>query len=827
VPVWAWIVAAIALLRVVIALSVYASGLFPTPEMRAVPLAVFAVLASLFSLVGLGVLLGHQNDRRAAWLGGLLLLVGCPLTTPLIVGEAGGPVRWLVHVRPEAFLGSFVWEFLICFPSPLGGRAARMAKAVAGAATGVGVLLAVASLLALSSSASVVVRTMQTVPDKPSVFFWPLLLAVACPAFLSLISRARTDDAAARRRIRLFVGALLLGLLPFTLEVLVEGLWPAYWAFVHSREIEPWMGTLLFGTLGTVPFTTAYSVLFDRVVSVRLVLQKALQYALARYTIVAATLVPFAALALFAARYRDEPLVALMSHGWRPIILFALALAGAATLRLRMRLLAAVDRRYFREPYDGRLILERLMGSSTPDAGELAQRVSRETAAAFHSRVDIFVVDHAGALLQHTESRIEPLSAMTPLVVSDDDVIDLSSDRHRAMLQRLSPGEKQWLDREGYRLLVPIRGRGTAARGLIALTAKLSELPYSPGDRRLLATIAAAAAMALDARPPSLPASDSFEPPAASCPQCRSIYTSEVKHCVCGGSLVEARVPHVLRGVFRFERQIADGTTGAVYRAVDLSLGRPLAMKALTQVSDDRAQELMREARAMARVTHASLATVHGVERWRDTAFLVQEYLDAGTLTERLARTTPDVGAAIDLGLTLAGVLHHLHRADIIHCDIKPSNIGYTSDGVVKLFDFGLARVIGRRAGEEDLRSGIFGTPYYMCPEAIQGQAPSPLFDLWSLSVVLYEAMVGRRPFDGANTTEILGVILRGRLPEPTSKFGLSEAVTKFFETVLHRDAARRPATAGQFREALLHLQSSLGPAELTRSVFPSDARGR
>ena len=138
-------------------------------------------------------------------------------------------------------------------------------------------------------------------------------------------------------------------------------MWPAYKAFAHSPAVQPWIGTIIFGALAIVPFVTAYSVLFDRVVEVRVALRAALQYALARYTIIGITLVPFVALATYLVEHRQESLVTLLASGSRPLLIGSVVL-GLLTLQLRSRWLEAVDRRYFREPYDARDILTRFMG---------------------------------------------------------------------------------------------------------------------------------------------------------------------------------------------------------------------------------------------------------------------------------------------------------------------------------------------------------------------------------------------------------------------------------------------------------------------------------
>src|SRR5262249_24106325 len=137
-----------------------------------------------------------------------------------------------------------------------------------------------------------------------------------------------------RRRARIFARGLLLGIAPISLEILLEEAWLPYKTLVHRPDVEPFVGTIIFGAFAIVPFVTAYSVLYDQVVEMHVVLREAIQYALARYTIIAATLVPFAAFALFVFTHRDEPVVAL-TGGPRPVVLMGFAGVGLVALRLR------------------------------------------------------------------------------------------------------------------------------------------------------------------------------------------------------------------------------------------------------------------------------------------------------------------------------------------------------------------------------------------------------------------------------------------------------------------------------------------------------------
>lgn len=179
------------------------------------------------------------------------------------------------------------------------------------------------------------------------------------------------------------------------------------------------------------------------------------------------------------------------------------------------------------------------------------------------------------------------------------------------------------------------------------------------------------------------------------------------------------------------------------------------------------------------------------------------------------------------MGLTLCEALEHLHRGGVVHLDIKPSNIGFTRDHVVKLFDFGLARVLvtdeaGPDAATTERRrphassastvtAGPFGTPAYMSPEAIAGQAPGPTFDVWALSVVLYEALAGRRPFEG-NGFSVLSRVGAAAPPEITTlRPGLSPEFSEFFAAALAGDPGLRLPSVAALREHLSRLPAHQG----------------
>lgn len=252
---------------------------------------------------------------------------------------------------------------------------------------------------------------------------------------------------------------------------------------------------------------------------------------------------------------------------------------------------------------------------------------------------------------------------------------------------------------------------------------------------------------------------------------------------------------------------------GVVYHAVDLNLRREVAVKTLPRVTAEHVEHLQREAQAMASIVHPNLAVIYGIETWRDTPFLVEEYLAGGTLADRLSEGPLSIDVVLSLGITLAGVLGQLHESGMVHCDIKPSNIGFAENGVVKLLDFGLVYLLRESREAMDLvlpeggvqetismmmtSRGLVGTPAYMSPEAIEARSPAPRFDLWALAVVLYEALAGTRPFEGRDAHTVFASIVAGVFPDlRTRREDCPDDVAQFFSRALARDIASRPKDA-------------------------------
>ncbi|HXG61588.1 MAG TPA: serine/threonine-protein kinase, partial [Planctomycetota bacterium] len=242
------------------------------------------------------------------------------------------------------------------------------------------------------------------------------------------------------------------------------------------------------------------------------------------------------------------------------------------------------------------------------------------------------------------------------------------------------------------------------------------------------------------------------------------------------------------RGRYEIVREIGRGGMSVVYEARDRRLGRRVALKVLREVGPERVR---REAEAAARLRHPNVVAVHEV----GPDYIVMDLVAGRTLAEAMPEL--DRGERLRILEAVAAAVAHAHAHGVVHRDLKPANVLLEPDGRVVLTDFGLARLVG---GEDLTRTGaVVGTPHYMAPELVRGEGhrAGPAADVWSLGVMLYEALSGRRPFDGATPLAIYERIVHAD-PEPLpGDFGAIAA------RALEKDPARRYPDAGAMAEDL------------------------
>jgi serine/threonine-protein kinase len=281
------------------------------------------------------------------------------------------------------------------------------------------------------------------------------------------------------------------------------------------------------------------------------------------------------------------------------------------------------------------------------------------------------------------------------------------------------------------------------------------------------------------------------------------------RSCTCGAAWQQAALPKRVHDRFDLREWLGAGGMGVVYRALDLTLGRDVAVKTLPMLAGDAADRLMAEARAMASLSHGDVAVLYEVVRWRRTPLLVMEYLPGGTLASRLQRTPRAHAELVALVRVLAGMLGRIHARGVFHGDIKPSNVGFAIDGTPRLLDFGLARVLTRAedvdgAAPHAAPAPVGGTWAYLSPEVREGEAPGPMLDLWALAVVFCEALLGEHPFRHARTPQHLADARTLALERV--KTTCSPAHREVLARLLAPDPTLRPATAAGFDDLLASL---------------------
>src|SRR5438477_9489029 len=229
----------------------------------------------------------------------------------------------------------------------------------------------------------------------------------------------------------------------------------------------------------------------------------------------------------------------------------------------------------------------------------------------------------------------------------------------------------------------------------------------------------------------------------------------------------------------RSSRRSARAGMGEVYRARDTKLGRDVALKVIPDtfaLDPDRLARFQREAQVLASLNHPHIAAIYGFADSGETHALVLELVEGETLADRIARGALPLGEALPIAKQICEALEAAHEQGIIHRDLKPANIKITSDGVVKVLDFGLAKLAEPLAPQPSnlslsptitspaMMTGIgvlLGTAAYMAPEQAKGRPADKRSDIWAFGCLLFEMLTGTRAFDGDDIVDVLGAVAR------------------------------------------------------------------
>ncbi len=292
-----------------------------------------------------------------------------------------------------------------------------------------------------------------------------------------------------------------------------------------------------------------------------------------------------------------------------------------------------------------------------------------------------------------------------------------------------------------------------------------------------------------------------------------------------------------LIGHYKIREKIGSGGMGEVYLAEDSTLDRHVAIKILPrEFTEDaeRVRRFVREAKFVSSLNHPNIVTIHEIGQSDGQHFIAAEYIEGETLREHLKRERLSLPSVLEISIQIASALEAAHGAGIIHRDIKPDNIMIRPDGLVKVLDFGIAKLIEQMrdtngaqttaAATEGTTPGMLvGTANYMSPEQARGLEIDERTDIFNFGIVLYEMVSGKRAFEGANTMDVVGAILH-KEPLPLNQImpELPETIERITVKSLKKNRTERYQTAKDLLIELKNLRRNLDiQGELEHSIVP------
>jgi eukaryotic-like serine/threonine-protein kinase len=291
-------------------------------------------------------------------------------------------------------------------------------------------------------------------------------------------------------------------------------------------------------------------------------------------------------------------------------------------------------------------------------------------------------------------------------------------------------------------------------------------------------------------------------------------------------------------GHYEIIEQIGEGGMGEVYLAKDTRLERKTAIKILPgSVAQDgeRMRRFVREAKSASALNHPNIITIYEIGQADNTQFIATEYIEGDTLRERLKGSPVSLKSALGMAIQVASALDAAHRTGIVHRDIKPENVMIRPDGLVKVLDFGIAKLTEKR-NETDPEAAtaikaqtsagmIIGTAAYMSPEQARGETVDARSDIFSFGVMLYEMLAGTPPFEGGNAIETIGSVLN-KEPVPLSRQTpeVPHEIERIITKALRKDREERYQTAKDLLIDLKDVDQDLEfQNKLERSIVPNE----
>jgi eukaryotic-like serine/threonine-protein kinase len=618
-----------------------------------------------------------------------------------------------------------------------------------------------------------------------------------------------------------------------------------------------WPFTAMLAATLLVPPAYAYAILRHRVIPISLIIRRGVQYLFAKNVLRLLIALPILGLIVTVLANPNRTLSEIL---FRNSLYFyvTLMIAAAIIFLFRKRLNNWIDRKFFREQYNQEQILSGLIEEvkrfdSVP---EMSRLVSRKVESALHpERIYLFYRGDEnrdlslGYSSEGVSQGLRIPEEFRILRVLEGQVG--TQDFPFPQKNILPSVEEEWLAALGTRLIVPLVGTDHRLAGLFLLGEKKSEVPYTANDRNLLESLASQVALVYEnaqlkervdhERKIKQAVLGRFEEQhiklLKECHRCGACFDSSAVTCDKDGSELTFSMPveRTVEGRYRLERLVGRGGMGAVYDAKDLRLNRPVAVKILSEKmfgNRDALRRFEREAQTSARLSHRNIVSVHDYGLLgTGGAYLVMELISGETLAaliKREGRVAPQTAADF-FNQVLEGV-KAAHAAGVIHRDLKPANVIISTEENgpphVRVLDFGLAKISLPELIDTNAPTAVpttpgmvMGTIGYMSPEQLTGEAVDERSDLFSVGVMVVEALTGRRPFKGKIYTELLRSILHGSFHLETGSKE-AERLDAVLQKCLAENREGRYSSAGEMQRELIPAireYRRLGPHEVVK----------
>jgi eukaryotic-like serine/threonine-protein kinase len=260
-------------------------------------------------------------------------------------------------------------------------------------------------------------------------------------------------------------------------------------------------------------------------------------------------------------------------------------------------------------------------------------------------------------------------------------------------------------------------------------------------------------------------------------------------------------------GRYQVIDEVGRGSMGVVYKAHDPHIDRIIALKVLREdrvASEDFVRRFLKEATAVGRLSHPGIVTVYDVGQDHGSIYIAMEFLEGNPLDSLINNQRLNLEKIVDIASQIADALHYAHQHGIVHRDIKPPNIICNPQGMIKVTDFGIARIEDPGGHQMTQVGEILGTPLYMSPEQVMGQPLDGRSDLFSLGVILYQLTTGRRPFEGSTLAAIFHAITENQPQLPhVIDAAIPRALSDLIMRLLEKESVRRFASGEELRRAL------------------------